>query len=157
MPAWGCEMPASEFMTLNEHDQEVPADEMGRPLKIIPGPENENEETETDNPVLPEPPAVEEPEEEALPEDIDDNCLLISTESGWVTFKPEHIQDEKHVLVLILKGKADSFIPKLGSQFRCHWKDPEGKMRTQELYYAGMRFKLPQIPDNTILGFIKRS
>jgi hypothetical protein len=156
-------MPNAQFMTLNEHGQEVPADEMGRPLKVIPGPEDEDaetEETDSEDNVLPEPASLAESEareEEALPEDIDDNCLLISTESGWVTFKPEHIQDEKHVLVLILKGKADSFIPKLGSQFRCHWRDADGKMRTQELYYAGMRFKLPQIPDNTILGFIKRS
>jgi hypothetical protein len=83
--------------------------------------------------------------------------LIISTESGWVTFQPEHVQEEKNVLILVLKGKADSFIPKLGSQFTCHWKDSEGKVKTLPLYYAGVRFKLPQMPENTILGFIKRA
>ena len=145
-----------QFMTLNEHGQEVPADEQGRPLKVIPGPEEEDQDQEEPEQDAPEPPEAQE-EEEPLPDDIGDNCLLISTESGWATFQPEHIQDEKHVLILILKGKADSFIPKLGSQFKCHWKDTDGKMRTQALYYAGMRFRLPQLPDNTILGFIKRS
>jgi hypothetical protein len=146
-----------DYMTLNEHGQEVPADELGRPIKVIPGPDDEDqEETDSEDPVLPEQ-VQETPEEEPLPDDIGDNCLLISTESGWATFQPEHIQDEKHVLILILKGKADSFIPKLGSQFTCHWKDSEGKMRTQPLYCAGMRFRLPQLPENTILGFIKRS
>ena len=151
-------MSSDEFVTLDSEGNEVPADENGRPLKIIPGPESEDGESSDESAeVIAEPPAQEPVEEEAMPEDLDDNCLVISTESGWVTFMPEHIQDEKHVLILVLKGKADSFIPKLGSQFTCHWKDSAGKLHTQPLYYAGVRFKLPQMPESTILGFIKRS
>jgi hypothetical protein len=140
--------------TLDQDGREVEADEMGNPLQKYKAPADALlEEVKQEAPEETDFSSVEIKEE--LPKDIDPECLVLETDTGWATFKPENIIEEEHSLVLVLDGKANGFIPRLSARFICHWKTQEGLPKSQNLYYAGVRFKLPQLVDKTLLVFLK--
>ena len=153
-------MPDDLYVTLVD-GKEVPADADGKPL-LSEEEDNENTQTlgstgpvgESDSPSTQ---PVEPSLLEDLPKEIADENFVLITDTGWIAFKPDHVQEEGQVLILLLDDKATNFIPKMGSRFMSRWKKVDGTFFTEQLYFAGFRFKLPQIAGKTVLGFVKVS
>jgi len=140
-------MSEEQLFTLADDGSEVPCDPSGTAKPTTSEPE----------PSADEPLPVEDHEgpNEPLPTDLLDAGLILETPAGWAVFKPETIQDEDKILVLTLRDETNGFVPRMGSRFDCHWRSSTGAMLTQKVYYAGVRFKLTNLPERIILVFIK--
>jgi hypothetical protein len=147
----------SEFVTLDSDGHEVPADENGKAIGTYDDLKPEQEEDSEDEPkktVVVTEDIKPEQNFDDLPKDLDENALIIKTDSGWATFSPESVLDEEDILVIFLNGKANSFIPSKGARFFCRWKTATGEPRYESIYYPGFRYKQPN-SEITVLGFIK--